>query len=265
MAPVEIPSKLGWWRETPAGAAWLDRLPRLVAECAELWSLELEPPFARGSVAYCAPAGDAVLKLNFPDEESVHEADALAHWDGHGAARLLARDDERHALLIERLRPGNSLWELPEDEAVGVALELFPQLWLRPAPFGTFQPLAERAARWAAELGLDWLGELARSQGEQVVLHQDLQGSNVLRSERGWLAIDPKPLAGEREFDLASLIRDRRFAFDPQVVRRRLDVLSRELGLDRERARLWAIAHARAWCRDDPEMLACAEALEDSP
>src|SRR5206468_2673829 len=123
MAPV-VPEKLQWWRETPEGAAWLDRLPRLIAECAEQWALELEPPFERGNVAYCAPAGEAVLKINFPEWETDQEADALAHWDGHGAARLLARDDERGAVLMERLRPGGSLWELPEEEAIEIAAGL---------------------------------------------------------------------------------------------------------------------------------------------
>ena len=256
MAPL-IPPKLEWHRETPTGAAWLDRLPRLVAECAAQWKLELEPAFVGGAVAYCAPAGDAVLKINFPDHEGEHEADALAHWAGDGAVRLLARDDERRALLVERCRPGTPLWDLPEDEALAVAIELFPRLW-KPTPADApFRLLADEAERWGCPV-------LGPTQGELVVVHQDLQGSNVLLSERGWLAIDPKPLLGEREFDLASLIRDRRFAFDASVVRRRLDVLTEALRLDRERARLWAIVHARAWGRGDPEMLASAAALEEA-
>ena len=65
--------------------------------------------------------------------------------------------------------------------------------------------------RELADMGGTLAAELAQSQGEQVVLHQDLHGGNVLRAERSpWLAIDPKPLVGEREFDLASLIRDTR-------------------------------------------------------
>ena len=93
-----------------------------------------------------------------------------------------------------------------------------------------------------------WPAELAHSQGEQVVLHQDLHGGNVLRAERSpWLAIDPKPLVGEREFDLASLIRDTRERIDERLVRRRLDLLSELLGLDRERMRCWALVHALAW------------------
>jgi streptomycin 6-kinase len=249
-----IPGKLDWWRETAEGSAWLERLPRLVRECAEQWRLDLEEPFERGHASYCAPAGESVLKLNPPGWETAHEADALAHWDGRGGARLLARDDERAAILIERLRPGTSLWELDDEAADPIAAELFPDLWQTPAPAGhPFTTLAEAVERWDLDDETRaTLRGLAATQGELVVLHQDFQGSNVLRSARGWLAIDPKPLAGEREFDLASFVRDRRFAFEPTRVVARLDYLSAELGLDRERARLWAIGHAVAWGCPEP-------------
>ncbi|MEU8185343.1 aminoglycoside phosphotransferase family protein [Micromonospora sp. NPDC049044] len=48
-----------------------------------------------------------MLKLQYPDDDSRREADALAHWDGDGAIRLLAHDPERRALLVERCRPGS--------------------------------------------------------------------------------------------------------------------------------------------------------------
>jgi len=248
-----VPEKLQWWRETPEGAAWLDRLPRLIAECAEQWGLELEPPFERGNVAYCAPAGDAVLKINFPEWETDQEADALAHWGGQGAARLLARDDERGAVLMERLRPGGSLWELPEEEAIEIAAAVLEQLWSKPAsPDAPFTTLSEAVERWTA---LDdgtraLLRELAATQGEPVVLHQDFQGSNVLCSQRGWLAIDPKPLVGEREFALAPVVRAFELGHSRRAVLSRLDRLSSELGLDRERARGWTIAQTLAWAYD---------------
>jgi streptomycin 6-kinase len=114
--------------------------------------------------------------------------------------------------------------------------------------------------------------DLGSSQGESVVLHQDYHGGNVLRSEREpWLAIDPKPLVGEREFDAASLLRDRRdeLVADPRPqrrVRRRLDLLAAELGLDRERMRGWGIVHALAWGvsgigKVEEDMVACAHWL----
>jgi streptomycin 6-kinase len=78
-----------------------------------------------------------------------------------------------------------------------------------------------------------------------------MHGGNVLRSGRGWLAIDPKPLAGEPAFDAASLLRDRRWLLgEPGAarrMRRRLDLLAAELDLDRERLRRWGIVHALAW------------------
>ena len=86
--------------------AWQAAPPRLVEECAEQWDLELEEPFAGGYVSLVVPAGDVVLKIQWPHRESEHEAAALELWDGDGAVRLLARDEERHALLLERCRPG---------------------------------------------------------------------------------------------------------------------------------------------------------------
>ena len=214
-------------------------------------------------------AGDAVLKVNFPDEESEHDAHALDRWDGVGAARLLDRDDAVRAMLVERLRPGTQLWTVPDDEATELAAGVLEQLWV---PAGEpFRQLADVAARWAEELpatsmdprlvdeAVSFLREAGPTQRESVLMHQDFHGGNVLLSERGWLAIDPKPLVGEREFDVASLIRDRR-PTTKAAMERRLDYLVDRLDLDRERTRGWAIAHALAW-NGDSEMVECARLL----
>ena len=51
----------------------------------------------------------AMLKVNFPEPESEHEADALAHWDGDGAVALLAHDPtSRACALVERCEPGDA-------------------------------------------------------------------------------------------------------------------------------------------------------------
>jgi streptomycin 6-kinase len=288
---VTVPAGLDWWRGEPGGAAWLERLPRLVGECAELWSLRLGDPFHCAHVSYVAPAllpagTPVVLKINFPEPESEHEADALAHWNGEGAVCLVEHDPERRALLVERCEPGTRLWELgDEEEATGIAAGLLRRLW-RPVERGHgLRLLADEAARWAEELprrreGLEppyerrlldeavaFLREAGSNQGSQVVCHQDFHGGNLLRADREpWLAIDPKPLVGEREFDTASLLRDRRWELrnDPGAaarVRRRLDRLSADLGLDRDRMRGWGIAHALAWGSGEDDMVACARWL----
>jgi streptomycin 6-kinase len=253
----------------PHGPAWLARLPTLAAACIEQWSLVPEDPVDTGH-SLVIPAGDAILKLNpIGDPEPEHEADALASWGGRGSVRLLARDAERSALLIERCRPATQLWALPDDEATEIAAGVLEQLWI--SADGPFRRLEDEAERWAEALPsrlldrklvdrvVGFLREAGPTQRESVLLHQDFHGGNVLLSQRGWLAIDAKPLVGEREFDVASLIRDRR-PTTKAAIERRLAYLVDRLSLDPERTRGWAIAHALAW-NGSPEMIDAARFL----
>jgi streptomycin 6-kinase len=287
---VSVPPGLDWWREEPEGLVWLQHLPDIVGECAARWSLRLGEPFHNAHVSYVAPVElpdgtPAVLKINFPESEGEHEPDALGHWDGEGAVRLLGRYDERRALLVERCEPGTRLWETRDgDDVTRTLAGVLRRLWKPPREDHPFRLLSDAAAEWAEELPRAWeelgrpyeetlldeavafLREAVPSQGEPVVLHQDLHGGNVLQARREpWLAIDPKPLVGEREFDTASFLRDRRWELRNDAdagarVRRRLDLLASELDLDRERMRGWGIAHALAWDPDE-DMLASARWL----
>jgi streptomycin 6-kinase len=124
-----------------------------------------------------------------------------------------------------------------------------------------FRPLAEEAEHWreGGDLGAmpggrlrdaaaSYLRELGPSQGEQVLLHLDLHGDNVLSAEREpWVAIDRKPLCGEREFAAAPIVRSFELGHSKRQVLYRLDRLCSELGLDRERARGWTVAQTVAW------------------
>jgi streptomycin 6-kinase len=288
--PPHLAENLRAWHGAE-GDAWLAGLPALVEDVAARWQLQIGEPFADGgAVSWVAPAltadgEETVVKLFLVGLENADEAAALRHYDGRGAVRVLA--GEPGALLLERLSPGTPLWDVEDDDrACLVVAGLLPRLWRAPDPGHPFRSLADDAAGWSETLERVWtqLGapferrlldealaaaaELAPSQGEQVVLHQDLHSGNVLRAGREpWLAIDPKPVVGEREFDLASLIRDRRWSIDEPIVSRRLDLLSGELGLDRDRMRRWALLHALAWGVDEegawPEMVACARWLAE--
>src|SRR5438132_4904412 len=116
---------LTWLEESAEGRAWLEQVPARVAECAERWSLRVGEPFAYASASLAIPATGSdgtrvVLKIQFPHREGEHEAAALALHDGDGAARLLAYDEERRALLLERCEPGTPLHELELDDALDV-------------------------------------------------------------------------------------------------------------------------------------------------
>jgi streptomycin 6-kinase len=258
----QIPAQLDWLRASDQGRLWLDDLSRAVEESAAHWKLRLGEPFPYAFTSLAIPGRmddgrDVVLKVQHVDRETEHEALALRHWDGDGAILLLDQFPARDALLLERCIPGTPV---PPDKALEVLIGLLPRLW-KPATAPPFRTLADEAAHWAAKLSgrrdlnprladaaLDAIAHLAMSQGEQVLLHQDLHGWNVLAAQREpWLVIDPKPLVGEREFGLAPIIRSLELGGGRRDVLRRLDHLTSELGLDRERARQWCIAQTVAW------------------
>jgi streptomycin 6-kinase len=251
---------------------WLERVPELVAECTAEWGLTLGEPYQSGVAGYTvrtelADGTPVVLKIIYPHREAEHEADALELWDGQGTVRLVARDDERRAMLLERCEPGTYLAAAGPDTALNVLIDLLPRLW-QPAgePFPT---LADEAAWWVeclpdqweqsgraverrlVDAAVDVLQALAHSQGEEVLLHQDLHGENILSAQREpWLVIDPKPLVGEREFAVAPIVRSFELGHSKADVLQRLDRLTSELGLDRERARGWALGQTMAWAFD---------------
>jgi streptomycin 6-kinase len=99
--------------------------------------------------------------------------------------------------------------------------------------------LAHPDARGLAPLARELHARLGRR--EDTLVHGDFHHHNLLRSERGWLAIDPKPMLGEPEYDVAS------FLWNPLPCRLRPERLEGRLaafaaaGLDEERIRMWTV------------------------
>jgi streptomycin 6-kinase len=90
------------------GTKWLGRLPALLEECTQRWSLAILPPFVPLSYNYVAPAvcadgREVVLKAGPPSEELRREIDALRLFDGEGVVQLLDADPRTGVLLLERL------------------------------------------------------------------------------------------------------------------------------------------------------------------
>jgi streptomycin 6-kinase len=224
-------------------------LAPVAAEVAHEWRIELGRPFALARCSYIAPAGNgAVLKVTpHEDDEADEEADALKLWDGDGAVRLLRRDARRRAMLIERARPGTDLSGVLEEQALAIAVDVGRRLW-RPAS-DPFRWIGDHVPRWLDNAERDGhdLVRLARSLyasldvGRGMLVHGDFHHHNLLAHGDGWLAIDPKPMLGEPEYDVAS------FLWNPLPYRMRLDVTERRLsafagaGLDEARMRAWAV------------------------
>lgn len=109
--------------------------------------------------------------------------------------------------------------------------------------------------------------ELLPAQREIVPLHADLHHDNVLDFEaKGWLAIDPKSVIGDRAFEYTILFCDPDLA-DPEPpvavlpgrFERRLEIALAKSGLERERLLKWVLAWcglSAAWFLGDDDPLA---------
>jgi len=245
------------------GRAWIAALPALLDRLCRSWRLQVEDgAAARGYHGVVFPvrrgAERCVLKLTWPVGRTVEEAVALAAWRGRGAVLLLDADLEVGALLLERLNPTRTLNSLDLRAAAQVAGRLLRRLAI-PAPDGV-RPLRavademgvslpgrqERLGRpvpkgWLASAG-SLAHELGASAGDRLV-HADLHYGNVLAGTREpWLAIDPKPVAGDPEHAVPELLWTRVDELqDAQAIRDLLAVLAGSGELDGEKARGWAI------------------------
>ena len=233
---------------------WLERVPDLVEACVEEWRLRLGDPYVAGAAGHAVRADlpdgtPAVLKLIFPHREGEHEAAALVLLDGDGAVRLLEHDAKRWAMLIERCVPGDDASSIDDDEAIRVAVATGRELW-RAVAGRPFRRAADEVARWFRELEAKtdhpYLGIAAAlyasmTPRHDVLVHGDYHHHNLLRHGDRWLAIDPKPLIAEPEFDVVTLLwNPLQRALTRELTERRIRQLA-SAGLDERRMRDWAI------------------------
>jgi streptomycin 6-kinase len=245
-----------------AGRAFVAALPSLVEEWVERWGLRVEGAPMHGMAALVLPVvrrADglrAVVKFQVADEETAGEPVALRVWGGAGAVRLLDHDAVSGTLLLERLDERRMLSAVADTRAaVGVVGGLLARLTAVAAPAGMRRlgdVAEEMLARVPAVVGrigdaglrgvvadcAAAVREVVDEPGDRL-LHWDLHFGNVLASGREpWLAIDPKPLAGDPGFELWPALGNR---FEADEVLWRFDALTAAMGLDRERARAWTL------------------------
>ncbi len=199
-----------------------------------------------------------MLRVALVEEEKA-AGSLLSWWGGDGAARVLAHDE--HALLMERARSGCSLVELArngrDDEASRILCAVAARLHVpRPVPPPELTPLEKWFAPLRAAAGAHggvltvaagMAADLLATPRDVVLLHGDIHHGNVLDfGERGWLAIDPKGLVGERSFDYANLFcnPDLEMATREGRLLRRLDIVANETGLHDRRLLAWIVAWA---------------------
>jgi streptomycin 6-kinase len=198
-----------------------------------------------------------MLKLSHAEEERFGGL-LLVWWDGDGAVRVLDHDGD--ALLMERAEGSVSLADMArreEDDAASailchVAARLHAPRRLPPPaliPLETrFRALFAAAGQGGLFAETAALASILLANPREIgVLHGDLHHGNVLDAgPRGFLAIDPKRLHGERGFDFANVFcnPDAGVALSPGRLARQVGIVAQAAGLERRRLLRWIAAYA---------------------
>ena len=207
----------------------------------------------------------AMLKVATYPAEVIGNA-VLAWWNSDGddsrsgVARVLLADGA--AIVMERAVAPRSLVVYYDegrfDEAIAVIVATARSLHApraTPPPqglvplerwFADLQAAAERGGagfRASASAAASLLAE----PGERTVLHGDLHHENILDfGPRGWRAIDPKAVEGDRYFDYVHHMFDPDDARVPglEAILDQVALTARLAGLEPERLRRWLLAWA---------------------
>jgi streptomycin 6-kinase len=235
-------------------------------ERARHWGVIVDETFetATSLIAFGRRARQPVaIKIVKREGDEWRAGELLDAFGGNGVVRVY--EFAPGASLLERLLPGSALTELSLDGRDDEATEIIADVILRMSPvrsvaWPTVQNWSLGFDRYIAtadgQIPKQLVGEardlyvfLCDSQTRPRLLHGDLQHYNVLfDADRGWLAIDPKGVIGEIEYEVGAALRNpverpELFA-TTAIVERRLAALTSKLGLDPARAVAWSFAQA---------------------
>jgi streptomycin 6-kinase len=250
-----------------------DAYNRLV-HAKQNWKLQDDGDIFNTSYSLLQPViygGDKAMLKTTVGIEECRGAILMVCWNGHGSARIFQRDE--NSLLMERAVGTRSLKKMvingDEDEANKIICELaeelhaagcqhLPELIPLHVWFRALKPAAEQYGGILVKCK-EVASHLLNDPKDTVALHGDIHYDNVLDSgSRGWIAIDPKGLIGERAFDFANIFcnPDFKTAASPNRLSRQVNLVADEAGLEPKRFLKWVIAWAglsAAWMLDDGE------------
>lgn len=267
------------------GQQWVEMFPKTLAHFIDAWELEEITPIPNLSYNFVASAETqsgqpVILKLGVPNPELTTEAAALRVYNGHGSVRLISADLEKGALLLEKLNPGRMLHKLGDNQQeAAIAAQVMAQVCVLPPEDHHFpsltdwtkvfervltnhQPVTAGLSVRLIETAQFLADEMNQTATDQWLLHGDLHHFNILEDHtRGWTAIDPKGVIGDKAFQAA------RFFSNPipdflshpdllELTRQRTEIFSRELEIPPERLIKWAYVDcilSASWCIEDHE------------
>lgn len=253
------------------GQKWLNGLPEIIKKYESKWGLKSLGSFPVLTFNYVEKVKTKngeylVLKIGFPgDIEFTKEATALRLYGGNGAVRVINEDVEDCVLLLEGCDPGKSLHTLnDETKETLIFTNVAQRIWRRPSEDSMFENISSEIKdfEWYFKnpkkvdnylpkdlimKAYETFKHLVETQHESILLHGDLHHDNILSSDRGWLAIDPKGVIGEKAYECASFIfnpykqfNEQQELINAEFLGNRIDRIAGNLRLDKKRITQWA-------------------------
>lgn len=232
----------------------------ILCHCIHSWDLVYDGDrfYTHSSLIQPVLTGNikSILKIPLVEEEK-RGTKVLTWWDGTGAVKVLKSNDD--AILMERITGNRSLKSMSmnnqDDEATQIICEVTNLLHSNQK-----QPLPELTPLniWFEELffsaekygdiflrSADIARQLLEKQNDITVLHGDIHHDNILySSERGWLAIDPKGLLGERTFDYVNILCNpaKEIALEEGRLMKQMAIISKNTGIEIKQLLRWTAA-----------------------
>lgn len=262
------------------GTDWIANLPAIVTALANHWSLNEVTPVSNMTFNYVAKAilnnkESVILKISYNSQSILNEKQALAHPGLQGSIKLIDYNNKYNALLLQQAIPGITLKSLYRDNPDYVMncylvtmQKLHCQQLLKESNF-------PHVADWLKALdkpslnkhipsallnkAIELKNKILSSPKPLIFLHGDLHHDNILKHDNEWLAIDPKGVIGEAEFEIAAFdfmyISELAATADvKELLAKRAELLAQKSGLDAQRIKDWVFVRLilmAAWFIED--------------
>lgn len=209
----------------------------------------------------------AVLKIFHPNSDEHFSGQALEFFNADKSALILNKN--KNAILVEHCIPGYPLSKLTISESDIKSTKIFcyiiKNLYKNNSKIldsnYNFQKIIDLGKGFDKYLNSNndkinkslvidaknIFFKMARSQNNITLLHGDLHHENILwDKKRGWLAIDPKGIIGEKEVEISAFLKNPigypKIYSNEQNILNRINIITDDLKLDKERILKWCYA-----------------------
>lgn len=206
------------------GKQWFADLPMILNELTRVWNLSHVVPVENMSFNYVTkaiqyPNKPVILKIICDKNAFIDEMHALQYFDGSGSIQIIAVNECHHALLLQRAVPGVTLTSIYSSQIEYVMDSYVNTMQKLHQKHFTSQYNFKHISDWLIaidhltdhrcpapllEKAINLKNKLLASSTNEVLLHGDLHHDNIIQQGDQWLAIDPKGIVGEPEFEIAA-------------------------------------------------------------